>query len=315
MLIAVTGIIFITSLIFFFWLFEVLFVRERFIERIEQLDPNKKVIDEKILTQKKRKSMLAGIVKLIPQRRGGKMPQKLIRANLAFSSEELMIYKLLFSSALGFLIFALMSDYFIAIIVVVVVWLIPNLWINKRIKSRLDDYNAQLNGALVLIANALKAGHSFMQAISIAARETQGTFSDEFKILLKELNFGIPLDVGFRNLLNRVDSADMKLVVNAILIQKDIGGNLAEILENISGTIRERQMIKNELKTLTAQGRMSGIVVMMMPVFLGLIFYLFNKDYILLLFETNIGRGMLGLCVVNEIIGATLIRKIIKIEM
>ena len=118
-----------------------------------------------------------------------------------------------------------------------------------------------------------------MQALSIAARETQGAFSEEFKVLLKEMNFGIPIDIALKNLLERLDSKDMRLIVNAILIQKDIGGNLSEILENISETIRERQKIKNEMKTLTAQGKMSGMIVMLMPVFLGGIIYLFNKFY------------------------------------
>jgi tight adherence protein B len=307
-------VIFFAVLIFFYWLFEVLFVKERFVERLQDLDPMRRVVEDK-KNQKQRKSIFAGLAKIIPKREGSKMAAKLLKANLTLTAEELTIYKLLFGSALGFLAYAIRQDVITTLMVVIAVWKFPNFLINKRIKNRLNDFNDQLNSGLVLIANALKAGHSFMQAISIAAKETQGTFSEEFKILLKELNFGIPIEIGFNNLLSRVESADMKLIVNAILIQKDIGGNLAEILENISGTIRERQKIMNEMKTLTAQGKMSGIIVMLLPVFLGGIIYVFNPSYMMTLFETKIGLILIATCIFNEFLGYMIIRKIINIEM
>ncbi|MBN2795026.1 MAG: type II secretion system F family protein [Clostridia bacterium] len=308
-------IVFFGVLIFFYWLFEVLFVKERFVERLSDLDPMRRVIEDKKIQQKQRKSPLAGLSKLVPKREGSKMASKLIRANLTLTAEEVLIYKLLFGSVLGFTAYTVKQDYFVVALMVFGVWNIPNIFINRRIKNRLDDFNDQLNSGLVLISNALKAGHSFMQAVSIAARETQGTFSEEFKILLKELNFGIPIEIGFSNLLERVNSADMKLVVNAILIQMDIGGNLSEILENISGTIRDRQKIKNEMNTLTAQGKMSGFIVMLLPVFLGSTIYLFNREYIMLLFQTKIGLILLGMCVFNEFVGFMIIRKIITIDL
>jgi len=315
MLYIVIAIIFFSAFFLFYWLLVNVFLKERYIERIQEMDPMKRVVEERKIVQKERKSVFSGIAKLIPKSKNGKMSQKLIRANLTLTAEELLIYRLLFSIALGFLVFVIRQDYFLMGITAVLVWMSPNLWLNSRIKVRLNDFNEQLNGGLVLISNALKAGHSFMQAISIAARETQGTFSDEFKILLKELNFGIPMEIAFANMLERLDSGDMKLVVNAIMIQRDIGGNLSEILENISTTIRERQKIKNEMKTLTAQGKMSGIIVMLMPVFLGGIIYVFNKEYIMLLFQTKVGLALLGISVFNELIGMAIIRKIINIEM
>jgi tight adherence protein B len=122
-------------------------------------------------------------------------------------------------------------------------------------------------------------------------------------------------EVALKNLADRMESDDLKLVINAILIQKDIGGNLSEILDNISETIRERQKIKNELRTLTAQGKLSGIIITLLPIFLGIVIYLFNKEYVLLLFTTAIGLGMVGAAVISEIFGLILIKKIINIEM
>lgn len=315
MLFIATTLIFFTVLVVFFWIFEVLFVKERFIDRLEDLDPTTQIIDDKKMTVKKRKTVFSGIAKLIPKRKNNKMDEKLISANLLITAEELFIYRLLFSIVLGFSVYVLRQDILITAGVSLAVWNSPKMFINKRIKNRLDDFNEQLNGGLILISNALKAGHSFMQAVGIAARETQGTFSDEFKILLKELNFGIPMDVAFENMLVRVNSGDMKLVVNAIMIQKDIGGNLSEILENISSTIRERQKIKNEMKTLTAQGKMSGFIVMMIPFFLAAVIYFFNKEYIMLLFTTKLGYMILAISFVSEFIGVMFIRKIIKIEV
>ena len=129
------------------------------------------------------------------------------------------------------------------------------------------------------------------------------------------MSLGISEEIALKNLLNKMESEDLRLIVNAILIQKDIGGNLSEILDNISDTIRERQKIQNELKTLTAQGRLSGIIVMLIPFFLGITIYLFNKEYIMLLFTTPIGLGMIIAAFINQIIGLIMIRKIIKIDM
>ena len=135
------------------------------------------------------------------------------------------------------------------------------------------------------------------------------------RILLKEMSLGISIQSALNNMLTRIDSDDLKLVINAILIQKDIGGNLSEILDNISITIRERQKIQNELKTLTAQGRLSGIIIVLMPVFLGVIIYLFNKEYMLLLFTTNVGIGLIVTAVFSQMMGIILINKIVKVEM
>ena len=318
MLLGVIILIFITAVTLFYLIFLSIFGKERYVDRISDFSEKSPVVEDKIVINKSKGTVFSGFAAKLPKFSSGrrrKMELNLIRANLKMTVEELLIYRLLSSFALAFLMFAIRKDYFLAVVVIFLVWQIPKMWINSRVKNRLNDFNDQLNGGLILISNALKAGHSFMQALSIAARETQGAFSDEFKILLKEMNFGIPVDIALKNLLERIDSKDMRLIVNAILIQKDIGGNLSEILENISETIRERQKIKNEMKTLTAQGKMSGMIVMFMPVFLGGIIYLFNKEYIMLLFQTKIGLTMLGVSLVNEIIGAAVIKKIINIEM
>lgn len=318
MLLGTVILIFITAVIIFYLVFTGIFVKEKYIDRIDDFTEKKVVIDTKKVASKSKGTVFYSIAKKIPKFKSSgrsNMELNLLRANLKLTVEELLIYRLLSSSAFTFLVFAIKKDYFLTIIVFFLVWQAPKLWIKNRMKKRLDGFNDQLNGGLILISNALKAGHSFMQALSISARETEGSFSEEFKILLKEMNFGIPIDIAMKNLLDRVDSKDMGLIVNAILIQKDIGGNLSEILENISETIRERQKIKNELKTLTAQGKMSGMIVMLLPIFLGGVIYLFNKEYMMLLFTRKLGLSMIGISLVNELIGVALIRKIVNIDV
>ncbi len=139
--------------------------------------------------------------------------------------------------------------------------------------------------------------------------------SKEFGRVLKEMRFGLDQTQSLTNLLKRVESEDLKLMVTAIIIQKETGGNLSEILDNIAETIRDRVRLQGEVKTLTAQGRFSGMIVAAVPFALGLFMYMANKPYIMLLFNEPLGRIMLGIALVNEVIGVVLIRKIIKIEV
>ena len=217
-----------------------------------------------------------------------KLDAELIKADMPFTAEEMQVVKVFSSLAIAFLAYAIFKNYIAVTILFIITWNIPRIIIATRKKERIKQFDSQLNEGINIISNSLKAGYSFMQAIAVVTEETKDPFSKEFKKMLKEMSLGISEEETFKNLLERMESEDLRLKINAILIQKDIGGNMSEILDNIGETIRERQNIKNELKTLTAQGRLSGIIVSLIPVFLGLTIYLFNKDYIMVLF-TNVG--------------------------
>lgn len=238
-----------------------------------------------------------------------------MKADLPITVEELLVIKILSSFSFAFLAFAVFKDYFIIISMYILIWNVPRLIIKKKIKDRIKLFDNQLNEGITIISNSLKAGYSFLQAVAVVSEETSDPFSKEFKKLLKEMSLGISEEDALKNLLSRVDSEDLRLIMNAILIQKDIGGDLSEILDNISETIRERQKIKNELKTLTAQGKLSGLILMLMPVFLGIVIYLFNREYMLLLFKTSIGLSMVATAVISEIFGLLMIRKIVNIDI
>jgi tight adherence protein B len=143
-------------------------------------------------------------------------------------------------------------------------WL-PRFWLNRRKGKRLKAFNTRLADTITLIANALRAGSSFLQAVEMVVRETEPPISTEFGRVIREVNLGLPFDEALENMVRRVRSDDLELMVTAISIQHQVGGNLAEILDSIAFTIRERVRIKGEIKTLTAQQRMSGYVVGFLP--------------------------------------------------
>lgn len=290
------------------------------IDKLKYYDENFELKEKYEDSKKNKVSPLKVISGLIPNSKLNKSKSKkveieLMKADMPITVEELLVIKILSSAAFAFLAYAIFKNFIAIIIIFILIWNIPKFIIANRKKERIKLFDSQLNEGVMIISNSLKAGYSFLQAIAVVTEETQNPFSKEFKKLLKEMSLGISEEDALKNLLMRMESEDLKLIMNAILIQKDTGGNLSEILDNIGETIRERQKIKNELKTLTAQGKLSGVIVTLIPVFLGGVIYLFNKEYMLLLFTTSIGLGMVTISVISQIIGILLIKKIINIDM
>jgi len=194
-------------------------------------------------------------------------------------------------------------------------YLIPHIFLHYLKRKRLAAFTRQLCNAISLISNSLKAGYSFLQSLDMVAKETSPPISVEFSRVLREDTLGVPLEKALHNLTNRIESEDLDLVVTAVLIQRQIGGNLAEILDRVAHTIRERIRIKGEIKTLTAQGRLSGLIISLLPIILGLILYILQPDIYKLLITEHIGWVMIGIGVTMQVIGIFIIRKIICVEM
>ncbi len=148
-------------------------------------------------------------------------------------------------------------------------FMLPRFWLARRRNGRLGSFNKQLPDTITLIANALRAGSSFLQAIELVVRESRPPISTEFGRVIREVNLGLPFDQALENMVRRVRSDDLELMATAISIQHQVGGNLAEILDSIAYTIRERVRIKGEIRTLTAQQRLSGYVVAGLPIALA----------------------------------------------
>ncbi|HSH05332.1 MAG TPA: type II secretion system F family protein [Anaerolineae bacterium] len=161
---------------------------------------------------------------------------------------------------------------------------LPNFMINRRGTKRLRSFDEQLGDTLNLWVNSLRSGYSVLQGMEAIATELSPPVSKEFERVVQEVRLGLTLEDSLNNLLRRIPSEDLDLVVTAVNIQREVGGNLAEILDIISFTIRERVRIKGEIRTLTSQGRASGWIITVLPILLGLVLYMINPDYIMELF-------------------------------
>jgi tight adherence protein B len=221
----------------------------------------------------------------------------------------------------GFVVTSLQNP-IVLIIGLLVGFMLPRFWLNNRKSSRLRAFNKQLPDTVTLIANALRAGSSFLQAIELVVRESRPPISTEFGRVIREVNLGLPFDLALENMVKRVKSEDFELMATAIAIQHQVGGNLAEILDSIAFTIRERIRIKGEIRTLTAQQRLSGYVVGALPFFLAFFIFLAAPTFFDPMFVKPpdvlgipVGVILLGVAVLAMGAGFFFIRKIVDIEV
>ena len=183
-----------------------------------------------------------------------------------------------------------------------------------RIRRRRKKFTNQLGDMLTMVANALRAGFSFMQAFELISREMDAPMGREVQLVVNEVNLGNTLESALDNMQRRVASPDFELVVTAVLIQRQVGGDLASILDTISETIAERVRMRREVMTLTAQGRASAWVLMLIPIGLAIVMYGINPEYLSPLIETDIGRMFVVGAVISEIIGCIIIQRIVDIK-
>ncbi len=191
----------------------------------------------------------------------------------------------------------------------------PRVWVARRIGARLNAFNRQLPDTITLISNSLRAGSSFLQSGELVSRESQPPISMEFGRVVREVNLGLTMEEALANMVRRIRSDDLDLMVTAINIQQQVGGNLAEILDTIAFTIRERVRIKGDISTLTAQGRYSGYLVAFLPIGIMIALNAINPAFMAPLFEETIGRILLGAGAVMMGIGFFTIQKITTIEV
>jgi tight adherence protein B len=194
-------------------------------------------------------------------------------------------------------------------------YLIPGRYVKYRIGRRLRAFNNQLGDTLTLLSNAIKAGYSFAQAIDTVAKNAVPPIADEFGRAVREMNLGGSPDEALQNITKRVASPDFDLVATAYSIHRTVGGNLAEILDNISYTIRERVRIKGEIATLTAQARASGTLITFLPIVLAVFMYFVTPTYFRPMFENFVGWVLIAIGVVMIFIGNLIIRRVVAIEV
>jgi tight adherence protein B len=243
-----------------------------------------------------------------------KVQRDLARANLKLRFAEYYYIRIGASLGLGVLLFVF-RDPISGVIGFLLGYMLPRIWVGRRISGRLSAFNKQLPDTITLLSNSLRAGSSFLQSIELVSREGGPPMSDEMGRVVREVNLGLGMEEALHNLVRRIKSDDLDLMVTAIGIQQQVGGNLAEILDTIAFTIRERVRIKGEINTLTAQGRVSGYLVAFLPIGLGAVLNIINPAFMQPLFTQTIGRILIGVGVVMMTIGFLAIRKITDIKV
>lgn len=192
----------------------------------------------------------------------------------------------------------------------------PRIYVSRLISTRLNKFEDQLADTLGLWVNALRSGYSVMQAMEAISRDAPEPTSTEFRRVVQEISLGIDMADALDHMLQRVESEDLDLVVTAVNIQREVGGNLAEILEVISHTIRERIKLKGEIRVLTSQGRITGYLISFLPIVLALFLYTINPNYMGNLFENRFcGWPLLGVGLALIGIGAAVVGKIVDIDI
>jgi tight adherence protein B len=192
---------------------------------------------------------------------------------------------------------------------------VPTLALRMALGRRADKMREQLPDVLTIMASSLRAGHSFLQALDTVAREIPAPANVEFQRLVAEIRLGRPAEDALEALADRVGSSDFRWAVLAVNIQREVGGNLAEILDNVSDTLRERATMRRQIRVLTAEGRLSAWVLAILPVAIGVYMFAVNPEYISLLFTTQVGLFMTGVAGVLMVLGILWMRKIVDIDV
>lgn len=253
------------------------------------------------------------------QKFGRKVQRKLSQADLKLTLFEFMLAKL-FMLSVGLMVGLYLGrggavqQVLFGLAGLVVGYFVPDWYVKFRFSKRLKEFNGQLGDTIGLLANSLRSGYSMLQSMELVAREAADPIGTEFKRVVREVGLGLSVQDALNNLLRRVPSDDLDLLITAINIQYEVGGNLAQILDTISHTIRERVRIKGEMSVLTAQGRISGYIITALPLVLGVLITIINPTYMNTLWAFPwIIMPVCGGLMVGA--GFLVIRKIVNIEV
>jgi tight adherence protein B len=246
---------------------------------------------------------------------GAYISTQLARANLKFTVGEFIALDIILVMGAGIAAFLWRNDLIVTAIAVVVGFAIPWVYLTLMRGQRLRAFNNQLSDTLNLMVNSIRAGYSILQAMEAVSEEMGPPVSDEFGRVVKEVQLGLTLEQGLDNMLRRITSDDLDMMVTAIKVQREVGGNLAEVLDSISYTIRERVRIKGDIRSLTAYGRGAGQLLTAVPIILSVIIYLITPDFMALLFTDPCGWMMIGFSVAGIILGYVVISKIVDIDV
>jgi len=222
----------------------------------------------------------------------------------------------LFVGLTGFLaIFFFTRNPWFGLFVAVFAALCPFIKLRIKKSRRINRFQKQLPDALDLIARALKAGHAFTSGLKLAADELKDPLGSEFAETIDEINFGVSVSDALKNLTKRVDCPDLRFFAVSVILQRETGGNLAEIMESLASLIRKRFKFEGKVKVLSAEGRFSAAVLLVLPIVIAVLLQLLNPEYIEILFQEPAGRITMAVALVSMAFGFVVIRRMIKINV
>ncbi|MDZ7339412.1 MAG: type II secretion system F family protein [candidate division KSB1 bacterium] len=225
-----------------------------------------------------------------------------------------MVLLMLVVASIAFLFTMRLQNPALTVLVTVASGFLPLLWVKQKRKRRLKQFERHFPDALDLMTSALRAGLSFVGALGMVGKEARPPIGEEFSKTYEEQALGIPIEESLERLTQRIDSLDLRFFVTALLIQRDIGGNLTELLEKISLTIRERFKLIGQVRAQTAQGRFTGWMLTGMPFVMALIISVLNRQYIMLLVTEKLGQYMIAMALFMQFLGFLVIRKVVHIK-
>jgi tight adherence protein B len=269
-----------------------------------------------VLFKTERPGPLPGVDRLVSSTTHGSALERWI----AQAGSQLSVSALLMSAAVAGAIAATIASFvshrlWVIALAFLVGAAIPLVRLRRQRRKRLNRFEEQFPEALDLISRAVRAGHAFNTGLKMVADETGDPVGPEFRTTFDEQNFGLPLKDALANLSDRVPILDVRFFCTAVLIQRETGGNLAEVLDNLANIVRERFKILRQVRVHTAHGRLTGYVLLALPVALVLVLQFINPEHTNVLFTDPIGKTMLVVTMVMQIIGYFWIKKVIKIEV
>ncbi|RHW43175.1 type II secretion system protein [Neobacillus notoginsengisoli] len=309
-----------SSFLLFYAVFKTFFSRsqtvekriERYLASPENVEVNEKDLDLFARYASARKNLTK---KLVTKKKNNKLETTLARSGVPLKPDEYVLFQWIATGFFGILMVLLFTHWIWAVPGAIFGYLLPGFILKKKEKERIEKFNEGLSDMITTIIGSLRAGFSFPQALKSVAEEADSPIKEEIESVIKSMQYGSSIEEALNELKERMPSEDLDLMIQAILIQRQVGGNLATVLEKIVETIRDRTRIQRQIKTLTAQGRMSGMVIALLPFFLGIALYFIQPEFISSLFTHPVGLGMVAAGVTSSVIGFIFIRKITQIEV
>lgn len=271
--------------------------------------------EEKDLSDSLKEALQKGARLIQKVHRSSSLDLKMLQAGLPILGSEFLIIELV-AAIIAFVFAGLLTMQLpVAILAFLFMPLVGWMLIQMKIRKRRKDFVNQLGDMLSMVASALRAGFSFVQAVEIVSKEMAAPMSVEVSKLIREINVGVPMETALEDINRRVECPEFELITTAVLIQRQVGGNLAQILDNISDTINERIRMKREVLALTAQGRMSAVVLALLPMALAAFLFSVNHDYFDPLLASPMGKIAIGIALLMELLGYLVIKKIVDIDV